>query len=186
MKLFHFREELGGMVKNQSLRVKTRHCSEFKGSDCWIPPPVFPVDVFPPTIRDVIAEIAKAYAVPFEVPATAVLVLAGACIGRTRGIRIKAWWVEFANLYVALVGGSGTGKSPATDFIFRPVHAKELEWHQEYLNAEEEEDNSAIRKQLLVDDSTLEALSEALSANPRGILWHRDELSGLLLSLDRY
>jgi hypothetical protein len=167
-------------------KIQTSHSGEFKDRGCCVLPPVFPSDVFSPTVRDVIAETAKAYAVPFEVPATAVLVLAGACIGRTRGICIKAGWVEFPNLFVALVGVSGTGKSPATDFIFRPVHAKEFEWHQEYLNAQEEEDNSANRQQLLVDDSTVEALSEALSANPRGILWHRDELSGLLLSLDRY
>jgi putative DNA primase/helicase len=44
---------------------------------------------------------------------------------------------------------------------------------------------SARRRRLTVNDATVEALQEILSANPRGILQVRDELSGWLRQLDR-
>ena len=44
---------------------------------------------------------------------------------------------------------------------------------------------SARRRRLTVNDSTVEALQEILSVNPRGILHVRDELSGWLRQLDR-
>ena len=153
---------------------------EFDDQALCAPPPIFPIETFPTIIRQLIIETAKAYGVPVEVPAIASLVLAGACIGRTRGIRIKAGWVEFANLYAALVGVSGTGKSPATACIFKPVHSMEQAWHEDF------DEDDVERRQLLADDCTIEALSEALADNPRGIFWFQDELGGLLLSMDKY
>jgi hypothetical protein len=41
------------------------------------------------------------------------------------------------------------------------------------------------RQRYLTSDSTVEALGEVLAANPRGLLVFRDELTGLLRSLDR-
>ena len=41
-------------------------------------------------------------------------------------------------------------------------------------------------RQLIVDETTLEGLSYVLEGNPRGILWHRDELAGLFKELDKY
>jgi len=41
------------------------------------------------------------------------------------------------------------------------------------------------RQRYLTSDSTVEALGELLAANPRGLLVFRDELTGLLRSLDR-
>jgi len=176
------------MQQNQVVKQANHHIEynrEFENRLFCAPPPLFPLNAFPAISRDIIVDTANAYGVPVEVPAIGLLVLAGACIGRTRAIRIKHGWIEFPNLYAALVGISGTGKSPATGSIFRPVHAKEAEWYQEYAEADEEDDNTA-RRQLIADDSTIEALSEALADNPRGIMWYRDELAGLLLNLDRY
>lgn len=41
-------------------------------------------------------------------------------------------------------------------------------------------------RQLILDDATTEALTDAFSANPRGILWNRDEMAGFILDIDRY
>ncbi len=41
-------------------------------------------------------------------------------------------------------------------------------------------------RQLIVDDATTEALTDAFDANPRGILWNRDEMAGFILDIDRY
>ncbi len=50
---------------------------------------------------------------------------------------------------------------------------------------EETEAEPPARKRLLINDTTVEKLGEILADNPRGILLYRDELRGLLRSMDR-
>ncbi len=159
-------------------------------------PPRFPLEVFPKRAQAIIESVARAHTVPIEVPAAALLVLSGAAIGQTRALMIKRGWIEHPNLYLALVGRSGVGKSPATKRIFRPVFEMERLWYQNYQEqvkamqeGNEKSDPAQGRptwRQLLLEDSSPEALSDALAGNPRGIMWYRDELSGLLLELDKY
>lgn len=175
------------------------------------PPPLVPIDVFPPQLQRIIQESAKAYVVPHEVPVCAVLALASAAIGRSRGIIIKQGWAPHANLYLCLVGPSGAGKSPCSNSIFNSVFRADCLLHAEWQEAREsyqleqtryqealkqyrknEIDDPGPapekpkRKQVFVDDATVEALTDALSDNPRGVLWLRDELAGLILDLDKY
>jgi Protein of unknown function (DUF3987) len=165
-------------------------------------PPPFPVDAFPLACQKVIQEIAMAYAVPVEVPIAALLSASGGCIGRTRHIIIKAGWREFANLWIADVGVSGLGKSPATTEVFQHIWKYEQKWYQEYKDALKEYDARMTEwkkdkgqpepgdqpewRQLILDDATTEALTDAFAANPRGILWNRDEMAGFIKDIDRY
>jgi hypothetical protein len=165
-------------------------------------PPSFPVEAFPLPCQKVIREIAASYAVPVEIPIAALLSASGSCIGRTRRISIKASWKEFANLWIANVGVSGLGKSPATMEIFKPIWRHEQRWHQEYKEAlkvydaaltgwkkdkEQAEPGDPPKwRQLILDDATTEALTDAFAANPRGILWNRDEMAGFIKDIDRY
>jgi Protein of unknown function (DUF3987) len=164
-------------------------------------------EVLAPEHAAAISEISRAYSVPAGVPGCAFLSLAGACIGRTRGIAIKPGWEEHANMWIVLVGESGTGKSPATQEIQRPIFDLENKWYQDFKESEKEHQfeleqrrylskserkvleappEPPVWKQLIVDDSTTEALGSAFSGNPRGILWNRDELAGLILDMDKY
>jgi Protein of unknown function (DUF3987) len=165
-------------------------------------PPLFPVEAFPLACQKVIREIAAAYAVPVEVVVAAFLSASGGCIGRTRHIIIKAGWREFANLWIADVGVSGLGKSPATAEIFQPIWKHEQRWYQEYKDALKAYDAAIVEwkkdkgqpepgdppewRQLILDDATTEALTDAFAANPRGILWNRDEMAGFIKDIDRY
>lgn len=170
-------------------------------------PPAFPLNVFPPIYQQTLREVQEAFAVPMEVPACALLSVAGTCIGRARGVLIKSGWIEHGNLWLAIVGASGIGKSPAVRAIYRPVVENEKKFFAAYQEAYkhyqyELDQRQAcskgeraalppppappVWKQLFVDDATTEALTDALAANPRGILWNRDELSGLILDLDKY
>lgn len=182
-----------------------RHSSE---QPDYLPlPPSFPLEVFPPALRHVVEEVAGAHGVPVEIPACVLLITAGGCIGRVRGLRIKGHWVEHANMWLAIVGMSGLGKSPATRTIQSPLVAIERDMWGAYREESEvyerlmDEYHRANRKergdippkpippvwhQVTVDDTTTEALAVALNNNPRGILWNRDELSGLILDLDKY
>ena len=175
------------------------------------PPPPVPLDVFPHRIQEVIQDAARAFNVPASVPACAVLALTSACIGRARGVIIKEGWTPHANLYLCLVGKSGSGKSPCASAILNSVHRVDYQMHAEWKKACEEYQleqaryletmrqyrkgelddpgptpEKPKRKQIFVDDATVESLTDALADNPRGVLWLRDELAGLILDLDKY
>lgn len=96
-------------------------------------PPPFSIDVFPERCQMAILEIQRAHATPVEIPGVALLAEASACIGRTRGICIKEGWVEHANLWLAIVGKSGLGKSPVVRAIQRPIFAAENKWYAKYV-----------------------------------------------------
>lgn len=175
------------------------------------PPPDVPIHVFPVPVQDSILAAADAFRVPVEVPTCAVLAMAAACIGRARGIIIKAGWVEHANLYLALVAKSGLGKSPCTRAFLGAIYRAEKKWNAEWreTNDQWQEETESWqdakrkarrgegedpgpkpeqpkRRQLILDDATIESITDALAENPRGLLWCRDELAGLLMDLDKY
>lgn len=173
--------------------------------------PPLPLTSFPPACRRLLEAARDAFVVPIEVPAACLLALASTCLGRAVGIRAKEGWVEHANLFLSLVARSGMGKSPCAKAFFTPIHQREAQWAEEYRielaaweqaqdeykKAKRDKKSTSCpsaappseppsRRQLYVDDATIESLTYALAGNPRGILWYRDELSGLLLDLDKY
>lgn len=168
------------------------------------PPPLVPVDAFPPEVRALIMEAADAFAVPPQIPAAVLLALASCLVGRSRAVEAKRGWREHGNLWIVLVAPSGLGKTPVTNAFFRPVEELEYRRFQEWkaafdaytrdmmdFNRNRREERgpapeSPRRIQYYLDDSTVEALADALSQNPRGVMWRVDELSGLLASFDRY
>lgn len=169
--------------------------------------PSIPIEIFPKKYRQTIQAAARAFGVPNEVPATALLALTSACIGRTRRIVVKESWGEHPNLYLGLVARSGVGKSPCCKVFFKTVRRLEKQWHDRWqadvakyeavLEAQkkfkgEGRDNvgSPLQKpalrQLILDDATIESVANAFTDNPRGLLWYRDELFGLLADMDKY
>ena len=168
------------------------------------PPPPVPLEAFPPKARALLTEAAEAYAVPAQVPASTLLALLSCLVGRTRCVEVKRGWKEHGNIWVVLVASSGLGKTPVMNAFFQPVEAVEIrkfrEWKTEieaynqewmdYSRAKKEERGPApkkpIRTQYYLDESTVEALADALEQNRRGVMWRADELSGLLASFDKY
>lgn len=170
------------------------------------PPPIFPVEVFPQSIQRIIYELATAFDVAPDVAACAILSFVGACIGRTRAIRLKKGWTEHPNLFLAIVGESGIGKSPVGELIKSILVSFEVKWRAEYdrkmaqymadmaeykrklkdgdLDATAPE--KPVLREIMAEDATIEGVGEMLKANPRGVIWLRDELTGLLLDLDKY
>lgn len=167
-----------------------------------LPPP--PLEVFPPKIQKLLIEAAVAFKrLPLEVPIVALLALLSASLGQSRVLRIKDNWEEAGNLYLALVAGSGLGKSPCFKEFLKPLWKAEARdkasWEaaMDGYNALLEEHNKnkevltplpskPIRAQYLIEDATTEAIGGILAENPRGLLWYGDELSSIILNLDRY
>jgi len=168
-------------------------------------PPEPPLDAFPPEIRQMLRQASISFKhAPIEVPLVGFLSLLSICVGRSRALEVKGSWQEVGNIYIALVGDSGVGKSHCfnvmlksvwdEDFRRKQVYEAELASYNEIMDASSKDKSAAlteppqkpVRAQYIIEDATIEAIGQTMSENPRGLLWVVDELAGLIGSLDRY
>jgi hypothetical protein len=173
----------------------------------------FPVEALPEPLRGFVAAGARAIGCDPSYLALPLLVALAAAIGNARRLELKRGWSAPPILWAAIVGESGTAKTPAFTLAMRPVrerqrqalerHAAETKRFEEDL-ARWEKDMAAWKRdkhttddpppkpeppmaeRFIVSDTTVEALAPILLANPRGLLLARDELAGWVGSFDRY
>lgn len=180
---------------------------------CVTQPPVMPLDVLPDCLVDYVADQSALLGCDHSIVGMSALVSAAACI--TDGIKLQPkrhdpTWKESARLWLAIVGDPSTRKSPAIakavrhvkrlDGIMADTNASEWGAYQLHLdewkaaNKDAKKDGgkplsppeAPKKRRLLVEDTTVEALSEVLKDNPRGILCLKDELTGWFASMDAY
>lgn len=173
-------------------------------------PPALPLEVFPEGLRAWAEALAGAMAVPTDYVTAAILGAAAGALGGTFRLELAPGWVEAPRLWVALVGGPGTGKSPVLKRVLAPlwdahgraVRAFEEEWkaYEEALAAWERERAEArkggadpgprpeppAKRWLMVNDVTREQLIAVLRDNPPGVVVPADELAGLVKDWARY
>ena len=208
----------GDAAEPESMRSEiealARNCEQWKpesADDLAFRP--FPIDALPEPMRGFVTAGSTAIGCDPSYLTLPLLTEAAAAIGNSRRLHIKRGWNVPPILWCALVGESGTAKTPAFQMAIRPIRDRERKAIEKY-NAEME-DYKAVRlhyeKELLfwkrskkqtgdppkepepphalralVTDVTVEALAPILLANPRGLLLARDELNGWLGSFDRY
>lgn len=173
-------------------------------------PPAVPMDVLPEAFRAYVEDQAALTGCDAGIIGLGALVSAAACI--TDGIRLQPkrkdpTWTESARLWFAVVGDPSAKKSPAISKAVR--HVKRIDRHLAEENAKaysdwkwqhdswkdaKKADKSGAGpepeqpgvQRLIVEDVTVEALTEVLKANPRGVLTLKDELTGWFASMDAY
>jgi phage/plasmid primase-like uncharacterized protein len=173
------------------------------------PPPPVPLEAFPDEVQIMLKEASETFTVPMQIPVACLLAVLSCLVGGTRLISLRSSWKEPGNIWIVTVAASGIGKTPCATAFFSPIKRLEYEafkqWRDEYATYENElelvrkERTRAKRgesmperpiqpkrRQAYVDDATVEALGEVLSENPRGIMWRKDELAGLIADLDKY
>ncbi|MEQ9095904.1 MAG: YfjI family protein [Phycisphaerales bacterium] len=190
-------------------------------------PPTFHLDDFTPSAEIQLPEAFKPFpmeALPGAVGAFAVegaasigcdtsyivlpmLSALASAIGNTRRVALKRAWEEPPIIWTAIVGESGTAKSPALDLALGPVRERQHRAMREHAEAQElheaamaewkaqhgrkDADASSapvppVCRRTLTDDTTTEAIAHLLGENPRGLLVARDELAGWFGGFDRY
>jgi hypothetical protein len=148
----------------------------------------FPLEVFPVPIAQFLELAVGSMGCDVSFLALPLLSVASAAIGNTHEIEVKPGWKQPATVWTAIVGESGTLKTPALKLVTRPARA----WEEGQLLEVREraeaigEDPPSLAGRLICNDVTVEALRALLGENPRGILLVRDELSGWILSFDAY
>ncbi len=138
----------------------------------------FPTHALPEAVRGLVTAGAAAIGCDAAYIALPLLSVLAAAIGNSRRIRLKRAWTEPAIVWTAIVGNSGTMKSPALDLALRPVRALQGKSFAFM--------GKTPPARYLTNDATIEAIAGLLAKQPRGILLAADELSGWLRSHDAY
>jgi len=163
----------------------------------WFMRDPFPTHTLPEPVRSYITDGARAIGCDPSYIALPVLSSLASAIGNARNIQLKRTWNEPAILWTAIIGESGTAKSPALQLALRPIRsiqARHMQENAEALKAWEREHEQWERapkgkgrpseplrplcERVCTDDATIEAIAVLLQQNPRGLLMIRDELSG--------
>jgi len=171
----------------------------------------FPTDQLPEPIRSLVLEGAKAIGCDEAFVALPMLSALASAIGNSRVIQLKRGWNEPAIVWTAIVGESGTAKSPALELAVRPIrkrghaamkaHAEAMNQYNDKLAMHERDfahwkksksitsppakPEAPIADRCWTDDATTEAVAVMLQQNPRGMMVVRDELAGWF-NFDRY
>jgi len=173
----------------------------------------FPTGVLPEPLRGFVIAGSKAIGCDASYLALPMLTALASAIGTTRRIQLKRGWSAPAIIWTAIVGESGTAKTPAFKLVMKTIRerqGKALQRYAESMN-DHEVDLACYEKAIaawkrdkktdeppptkpdppqaercIVSDATVEAMAPLLLANPRGLLLARDELSGWIGSFDRY
>ena len=173
----------------------------------------FPTDALPKPIHGFVEAGAKAIGCDPSYLALPLLSALAAAIGDTRSLQLKRGWFALAIIWTAIVGESGTSKTPAFKVVIQPLRDRQrkalevnaeamteyeadLAHHDKALSAWKRDRNSnepppakpdpPQAARFIVSDTTVEALAPLLLSNPRGVLLARDELAGWIGSFDKY
>ena len=168
----------------------------------------FPVAVLPEPLAAFVVAASTSIGCDPAFVVLPLLTCLAAAIGNSVVLRLKPGWDVPSILWTIIVGESGTAKSPSSHLATRPVFRLEheaLARHAEQMQRFEGEldrykgwkssvdDPTRPMKpeppqaeRFVVSDTTVEALTPILAANPRGVLLVRDELAGWFGGFDRY
>jgi uncharacterized protein DUF3987 len=185
--------------------------------------PDFPLDVFSLTWQDWLSRAAHGAGVTVGHVAVPLIAIASSLIGTARRVRSSRAWSEPLAMWTAVIGFSGTGKTPGLDVTkrvlsyiernrknkiaeLRRTHetraeaakAAQKKWEQEVKAAVDAGEEAPVKPaaaispgeftapRLYVSDVTIERIAVLLQVRPQGMLYVRDELSGLFLNMSRH
>jgi hypothetical protein len=169
--------------------------------DEWEPPVLekahgvepFPLHVFPDALANLCRVGSQAFRCPVDYLAVSAVGLLGGVIGRSVALKMTPTWEVTPNLFVAVVGGPGSKKSPALKFMAGPLYRIDRELRDIYKEAKEawkrlgdDEADEPVMGHLTLDDTTREAFSKILNDNPRGLVLVKDELTAWVADLNAY
>lgn len=177
----------------------------------------FPVEALPKPVRAFVIAAAKAIGCDTSYVGLPLLAALAATIGNKRRIKLKhgkSGWCEPSVVWCAIVGESGTLKSPALDLALAPLRRRQTKALREYREAVRQYERNVLTydadcaewkksdrrkgepppeppeepklERFIVSDTTVEALIERLQDNPNGLLLERDELAGWIGSFNQY
>jgi len=156
----------------------------------------FPIEVFPENMQRLILNYKQALNYNPDFIATSMMSAISMIVGNKIKLRVKSGWDAPLIFWFAIVGDRGTMKSHPLASALRPIKTIDQrsynEWiHKlnEYTNVPEKDRKQEPRpeyRQIILQDSTLEALHRVHRHNPRGVGLYKDELVGFINDMNKY
>ena len=142
------------------------------------------VDKLPPYIGRLINEAFEHKRIPKEYLLTSILF----AFSNTAGLAIRLdamGYSNYGNIYAAIIGSRGDIKSPAMDLATEPLKLYDDVQYRNFIDktAEEGSVENIVRKQLLIQDATVEAAYFKHHENPFSLGIFMDELYHLIEKL---
>ena len=147
---------------------------------------VFPIRQFPKVIRELATDAQEHMNFPVQYTAMAMLCAVAIAIGKTRVLRVSSTRVEKPIFYMAVIGVPGAIKSPAVRLAFKHMEERNAEVVNKFNESLRGGEPHKQSGQLLISDTTIEALFKAHRSNPVGVGYCCDELALWLGSMDKY
>jgi hypothetical protein len=172
----------------------------------------FPVHVLPRIVRNFVAAAAESIGCDTSFVALPMLVCLARAIGNRRVIELKSTWQEPAVLWAAIVGPSGSHKTPASQISLQFAKRQDAALVKQHKEALTEYAPRKLRydrdlkqwqkgrseapppsppeepacERFATDDATIEAIVDRLAHQFDGILVYPDELAGWFGSFAQY
>ena len=155
--------------------------------------PVFPVVIFPDSIRKIIDTTHEESCFPVNYIAASLFFAASVAVGNYRTLEVNTFKAK-AHLFMALLGSPGSGKTHPINFAIAPFLEYDKESIEEYQRklAEWRKSPDGTRgdkpkvKQFRFQDFTMEAITKVLGESQWGIFVFVDELKGWISSFNKY
>lgn len=182
-------------AKNQALQDANPHLPSGR---CEIP---FPYHVFPDELQEMIGLYKNHRDYSKVGLAMSALTAFSVALGNHYEVVLFNGWTSKGLLYCALVGNSSEGKTPTINFMLKPLYELESEFEVDYIEEikayikqrakaaeanEKFDEPEPIKREIILNDTTMEALIQTHKKNPKGLLLFRDELLGWINSLNGY
>ena len=165
---------------------------------CRLGLPVEFPNFFSPQLEQYRRSLAEAADTPDEYGVAYMLAAGATAAGANVSACVQHGWYVRANLFVAVVGPKGSGKTPLRNKVLAPLvkHEEELQEQaavdfddDEYEDDDEDGEGTAVRRRaakppepcVIVNDCTGPAVLRLLEHNPRQLLANIDELSTMAI-----
>lgn len=177
--IIELQDKLKGLAA--ALLARTNQASETSTT------PLFPLECLPPVYSNYISQLVPAGFCPNYL-AGAALFAASVAIGNAQKIRVRPTDKPLnVSLFIALIGVSASGKSPALDKMLEPLQEKDKASFRAYKSSVgETEDESDGPTPLLISNATFESLVKELSRASGGAGLFTDELISFVQSANQY
>lgn len=203
---FHMAKQAGIEISNNSYQNNSTiiNLGEKKVPKQQINQNIFPIDVFPLPVQEIIRATNESLKFPIDFTGASMLYAVSVAIGNTHRVEIMKGYDQNAVLFLVLVGPRGTSKSHPLSFALKPIEDIDSLNFQKYQHNKQEYDLLAsltkkerekeghcelvkpVWEQHLVTDFTPEALSEVHKFNKKGLGVYSDELASWFKNFNRY
>ena len=140
------------------------------------------IDKLPLEFKKLIEEAYLYKRIPKEYLLSSILFALSTCTGRTFYIK-SLGYKNYANCYFAIIGSRGDTKTEAKNIATAPLKERDNLDYDNFLNEvehSEDEEYKVLRKQLLIQNATIEATYQLHSNNPNAIGIFMDEMHTLI------